>query len=344
MLWLIGQIWVCLLLTALLWAALGYLIGRIGSRDAIREATSGWQQRFVALRREYDAARHESDAPRSAATAELEQALTRDRARLEEAAAVVDALQQKAAAGEERITELRSQIEHEADAARAAFEKRELEADRKSQVLLAERDRELTMLRNRLAEATSVARTSQATEQRIRAELQALGAKARRELAGRERELETLRNSQTPAAPDADAEALESAIARERQTREQAENAIRQRDRIITELRQTLQTRNAPKKPPREHIAPNEDMFASKPALLLSQPDGEKDKLQRIHGIGPVLENTLNELGIFHFRQIATLKPTDIAWVAANINSFPDRIMRDRWVDQARKLVGQDTT
>lgn len=51
---------------------------------------------------------------------------------------------------------------------------------------------------------------------------------------------------------------------------------------------------------------------------------------------GPVLEKTLNKLGIQSFRQIANFTKADIARVAAVIDKFPDRIDRDDWKGGAR--------
>ncbi|MEM8977320.1 MAG: hypothetical protein AAGD43_35170, partial [Pseudomonadota bacterium] len=62
------------------------------------------------------------------------------------------------------------------------------------------------------------------------------------------------------------------------------------------------------------------------------------DDLKRIKGVGPVMERTMNELGIYHFRQVARLDAAGIEWVSANIETFPDRIRRDRWVEQAHEL------
>ncbi|MBT8144411.1 MAG: hypothetical protein KJO55_06900 [Gammaproteobacteria bacterium] len=74
------------------------------------------------------------------------------------------------------------------------------------------------------------------------------------------------------------------------------------------------------------------------PDWRLSAPDGEPDKLQSIYGIGPKIEQQLNQLGVFHFRQIAAFTTTDVAWVEMHLRSFPGRILRDRWVEQARTL------
>jgi len=46
----------------------------------------------------------------------------------------------------------------------------------------------------------------------------------------------------------------------------------------------------------------------------------------------------LNELGIFHYSQIAAFTPENIAWVDGYL-SFKGRIERDDWLDQAGTLM-----
>lgn len=74
----------------------------------------------------------------------------------------------------------------------------------------------------------------------------------------------------------------------------------------------------------------------------LDEPDGPVDNLQRIKGVGPVIEKTLNNLGIYHFRQIADFTDENIKWVD-NYISFPGRIQREQWVAQAARLTQSDT-
>lgn len=66
-----------------------------------------------------------------------------------------------------------------------------------------------------------------------------------------------------------------------------------------------------------------------------------KDDLTRIRGIGPVIENDLNRLGILHYRQLAEMSAEEIDWVASQLKGFPGRIKRERWVAQARRLAKQ---
>lgn len=79
----------------------------------------------------------------------------------------------------------------------------------------------------------------------------------------------------------------------------------------------------------------------TRPAGLAAPRDGKADNLQEIEGIGPVLERLCHELGFFHFDQIANLTAAEIAWVDQNLKGFKGRVTRDRWVPQARIIVGQ---
>ena len=74
-----------------------------------------------------------------------------------------------------------------------------------------------------------------------------------------------------------------------------------------------------------------------------SERPADADELKRIKGVGPVIEKTLNELGIYQFKQIAEFSRDNIAWVDKYI-SFPGRIDREEWVPQAKELAeGKET-
>ncbi|GEM_PF-1693952 len=63
-----------------------------------------------------------------------------------------------------------------------------------------------------------------------------------------------------------------------------------------------------------------------------------KDDLKKIWGIGPHIEQVLNSLGIVSFKQIATFTESDIKRIEGRLEHFTDRIRRDAWIMQARKL------
>jgi len=76
----------------------------------------------------------------------------------------------------------------------------------------------------------------------------------------------------------------------------------------------------------------------AQPLFGLKKPDGEKDDLTQIIGIGKVFERTLHDLGIFHFRQIAAFGPAEIARINSELKEFKGRIEHDDWIGQAREL------
>src|SRR5262245_118330 len=69
--------------------------------------------------------------------------------------------------------------------------------------------------------------------------------------------------------------------------------------------------------------------------------DRPKDDLSQIHGIGPVFARTLNKMGLHTFVQIARWKPQDIEKVAKKLYTAPERIKRDNWIAEAKKLHEQ---
>lgn len=83
--------------------------------------------------------------------------------------------------------------------------------------------------------------------------------------------------------------------------------------------------------------APADD--SPRPAILRDTPDGgQADDLKKISGVGPKLEQTLNELGVWHYEQVANFTEADIAWVDSRLR-FKGRIERDDWIGQAKALA-----
>ena len=83
---------------------------------------------------------------------------------------------------------------------------------------------------------------------------------------------------------------------------------------------------------------------AKKPRTMKAPRKAGADDLKMIKGVGPKLETMLNELGFYHFDQIAGWSAAEVAWVNDNLTGFKGRVSRDNWVEQARKLAsGQET-
>ncbi len=77
----------------------------------------------------------------------------------------------------------------------------------------------------------------------------------------------------------------------------------------------------------------------SKPQLLTAARGGKGDDLELIWGVGPKLGQMLNEMGIWHFDQVAAWTPAELAWVDARLTGFKGRAVRDDWISQAKKLA-----
>ncbi len=92
----------------------------------------------------------------------------------------------------------------------------------------------------------------------------------------------------------------------------------------------------APK--PRLSVVPDQEQTLGRPKTLSAPRAGKKDNLKLIKGVGPKIEQKLNDLGIYHFDQIAAWDSKTIDWVDDYL-SFKGRISRDDWVSQARKLA-----
>ena len=79
---------------------------------------------------------------------------------------------------------------------------------------------------------------------------------------------------------------------------------------------------------------------SARPTTLAKARGGGPDKLTKIKGIGPKLQELLFSMGFFHFDQIASWDKSQVAWVDENLDGFKGRASRDDWVAQAFSLSG----
>jgi NADH-quinone oxidoreductase subunit E len=94
-----------------------------------------------------------------------------------------------------------------------------------------------------------------------------------------------------------------------------------------------------PAKPAAKKTAPSAAPVTEvAPQTLAAPRDGGADDLKLISGVGPKLEGVLNELGFWHFDQIAAWTEAEIAWVDSRLK-FKGRIVRDDWMAQAAALA-----
>ncbi len=117
----------------------------------------------------------------------------------------------------------------------------------------------------------------------------------------------------------------------------------------------------AAKKPAAKKAAPKAKPAVKKPAAAKKPATAKKpaakkaptkyykkapakvDDLKLISGVGPKLEATLNQIGIYQYAQVAVWKKADIKEVDDQLK-FKGRIERDDWMKQAKVLAkGGDT-
>ena len=141
---------------------------------------------------------------------------------------------------------------------------------------------------------------------------------------------------QEPTAPVADTAAVEAAPEQVIEA-EEAPAVVETPQEVV----------EAPAEPAKAEPAPvpatDSHSTDGKPALLDAPRAGGADDLKRIGGIGPKLEQTLNELGIYHFDQIAALQGDEIDWVDSRLR-FKGRIRRDDWIGQAKAFANDGKT
>jgi small subunit ribosomal protein S2 len=73
----------------------------------------------------------------------------------------------------------------------------------------------------------------------------------------------------------------------------------------------------------------------------LEQPVGKVDDLKRISGVSPKIEQKLNDIGVFHFWQIAKLSKEETEAIDRKLK-LKGRVADEDWIGQAKKL--QDST
>ncbi len=98
--------------------------------------------------------------------------------------------------------------------------------------------------------------------------------------------------------------------------------------------------KKAPVKKPAAKKAPAKKPAAKKAAAtkFYKTAPAKVDDLKLISGVGPKLEVTLNEIGVYQYAQVAVWKAADIKKVDDQLK-FKGRIVRDDWMSQAKILA-----
>lgn len=80
-----------------------------------------------------------------------------------------------------------------------------------------------------------------------------------------------------------------------------------------------------------------------KPLVLSSPKPTGKDNLKKIKGINSKIESDLNNIGIYHFEQIAKWSNKNAEWIEAYL-SIQGSAKNNQWIEQAKILqTGKET-
>lgn len=66
-------------------------------------------------------------------------------------------------------------------------------------------------------------------------------------------------------------------------------------------------------------------------------PMEERDDLELVYGVGPVIERMLYDLGVYFFKDIASWDDAKIDEISAKLPQFKDRIRREGWIESAKE-------
>ncbi len=76
----------------------------------------------------------------------------------------------------------------------------------------------------------------------------------------------------------------------------------------------------------------------NKPLIRSAPRPIGKDDLQKIEGIDAALEDRLNELGIYHFDQIAKWSAKNCHWIEEYLTLEDSQIKEANWIGQAKEF------
>ena len=150
------------------------------------------------------------------------------------------------------------------------------------------------------------------------------------------------------------AEVLEDKLAQMREITGELRESLATRDRRVHDLELQLndnieQTRTLQSKLDnwKQRVKPLTQQLKQQKELISqirnqagtpAPTDAPADNLQVIQGIGPALENKLNQHGIRLFRQLAALSTDELTEISRQLSIAPNIPVRDGWIEQARNL------
>ena len=234
-------------------------------------------------------------------------------------------------AEEKAAKEAEAQAKKEAKEAEAAAKKAEEEAA----ALLAEEE----------AAAAAAAAALAAKEEEEKAAKEA-EAKAKKEAEAEAAALLAEEEAEAAAKKKADEEAAAAALAakeeEEKAAKEAEAKAKKEAEAAAAAAAAAAKPANKEEKKKAELKRVKERSKSIDFKVLGKAKASEKDDLQVIKGVGPFIEEKLNALGIYTYKQISKMTSKLEDTVNEAIEFFPGRVKRDQWVAQAKILLGED--
>jgi predicted flap endonuclease-1-like 5' DNA nuclease len=317
MTYLLWQIFACLLGTALLFLALGWLLREwwvsqnpsTSSLITDSERTS-WQTSQVALR-----ARLEAETGRKLAA---EKALEDSQGQQAKISLLLDQHAAEIKTLAQELTDKDKALEQR-DAGVRQLEARAADLEKQLSTAVAA-GAEVMALRARVADLETELEAAADDNKRLEDQILQLQAQAA-ELQSADAELGKLRTYVADIEPKLAVAAAAGAEAVQLKLHDGDLEGELAKRRSVAELDQQLSTQHA------QPTAVDHNVPAN----------GKRDDLKKIFGIGPVLEKRLNGLGVYFFRDIANWTTEDIRRYEEHLKEYPRRIERDNWVEGARE-------
>jgi len=144
-----------------------------------------------------------------------------------------------------------------------------------------------------------------------------------------------------------DVQATRQNLLQEVQQLREKDGQIDRLQKRLKEMRETLKEKSTKEKSTPAHVSshPTRPNGGGKKSQERQSTTGKNktgkgkktDDLNKINGIGPVIAQTLNQMGTHTFVQIARWKSEDIKKIAKKLNTDPERIKRDNWIAEAKE-------
>ena len=135
-------------------------------------------------------------------------------------------------------------------------------------------------------------------------------------------------------------ESVQREIAEQAKMVDEKEEEISRLRKRLVEVRAALQIRKDGGVAPYP-VQPTGNQLSLQIGRIKPSTAPPKDDLKEIRGIGPAFERVLNNMGIVTFQQVARWDSTAMQQIAAKLATAPERIKRDKWIANAKKLHEQ---